>query len=68
MMRVTTSGSHPITGVKMVMTINRDQPLLTSLIKGVVISRLNQVWASDITYIRILTGLVTWRRFGNGIP
>ena len=29
-----------------------------NLIKGVVISRLNQVWLSDITYIRIQTGFV----------
>jgi len=29
-----------------------------NLIKGLVISRLNQVWLSDITYIRIRTGFV----------
>jgi transposase InsO family protein len=29
-----------------------------NLIKGMVISRLNQVWLSDITYIRIRTGFV----------
>lgn len=29
-----------------------------SFIKGMVISRLNQVWIADITYIRIWTGFV----------
>jgi putative transposase len=33
-------------------------PRYTNLIKGIVISRLNQVWLSDITYIRIRTGFV----------
>jgi putative transposase len=33
-------------------------PRYTNLIKGIVISHLNQVWLSDITYIRIRTGFV----------
>ena len=33
-------------------------PRYPNLIKGMVISRLNQVWISDITYIRIRTGFV----------
>ena len=33
-------------------------PRYSNLIKGMVISRLNQVWLSDITYIRIRTGFV----------
>jgi len=33
-------------------------PGYPNLIKGVTVSRLNQVWLSDITYIRIRTGLV----------
>jgi len=33
-------------------------PRYSNLIKGMVISRLNQVWLSDITYIRIWTGFV----------
>jgi len=33
-------------------------PRYPNLIKGMVISRLNQVWLSDITYIRIKTGFV----------
>jgi transposase InsO family protein len=33
-------------------------PRYPNLIKGMVISRLNQVWLSDITYIRIRTGSV----------
>ena len=33
-------------------------PRYLNLIKGVVINRLNQVWVSDITYIRIRTGFV----------
>ena len=33
-------------------------PRYSNLIKGTVISRLNQVWLSDITYIRIRTGFV----------
>jgi putative transposase len=33
-------------------------PRYPNLIKGTVISRLNQVWLSDITYIRIRTGFV----------
>ncbi len=33
-------------------------PRYPNLIKGIVISRLNQVWLSDITYIRIRTGFV----------
>jgi len=33
-------------------------PRYPNLIKGMVISRLNQVWLADITYIRIRTGFV----------
>jgi putative transposase len=33
-------------------------PRYPNLIKGMVITRLNQVWLSDITYIRIRTGFV----------
>ncbi len=33
-------------------------PRYPNLVKGMVISRLNQVWLSDITYIRIQTGFV----------
>jgi putative transposase len=33
-------------------------PRYPNLIKGMVIARLNQVWLSDITYIRIRTGFV----------
>lgn len=33
-------------------------PRFPNLIKGMAISRLNQVWLSDITYIRIRTGFV----------
>ncbi len=33
-------------------------PRYSNLIKGMVIHRLNQVWLSDITYIRIRTGFV----------
>jgi putative transposase len=33
-------------------------PRYSNLIKGMVISHLNQVWLSDITYIRIRTGFV----------
>ncbi|MCL0081825.1 hypothetical protein M1N89_01195 [Dehalococcoidia bacterium] len=33
-------------------------PRYPNLIKGMVISNLNQVWLSDITYIRIRTGFV----------
>ena len=33
-------------------------PRYPNLIKGMVIDRLNQVWLSDITYIRIRTGFV----------
>jgi putative transposase len=33
-------------------------PRYPSLIKGMIINRLNQVWLSDITYIRIRTGFV----------
>ncbi len=33
-------------------------PRYSNLIKGMVINRLNQVWLSDITYIRIQTGFV----------
>jgi putative transposase len=33
-------------------------PRYPNLIKGMAISRLNQVWLSDITYIRIRTGFV----------
>jgi transposase InsO family protein len=37
---------------------NHRFPVFPNLIKGMVISRLNQVWVADITYIRILTGFV----------
>jgi len=43
-------------------------PRYPNLIKGMVISRLNQVWLSDITYIRIRTALFTWRRYWTLIP
>jgi putative transposase len=33
-------------------------PRYPNLVKGMIISRLNQVWLSDITYIRIRTGFV----------
>ena len=33
-------------------------PRYPNLVKGMVISRLNQVWLSDITYIRLRTGFV----------
>jgi len=33
-------------------------PRYPNLIKGMVITRLNQVWLSDITYIRISTGFI----------
>jgi putative transposase len=33
-------------------------PVYPNLIKGVVISQINQVWLADITYIRIRTGFV----------
>ena len=33
-------------------------PVYPNLIRGLEISRLNQVWLADITYIRILTGFV----------
>ncbi len=33
-------------------------PRYPNLIKGMIISRLNQVWLADITYIRIRTGFV----------
>jgi len=33
-------------------------PRYSNLIKGIAITRLNQVWLSDITYIRIRTGFV----------
>ena len=33
-------------------------PRYPNIIKGMVVSRLNQVWLSDITYIRIRTGFV----------
>jgi putative transposase len=33
-------------------------PRYPNLVKGMVITRLNQVWLSDITYIRIRTGFV----------
>ena len=33
-------------------------PRYPNLIKGMIINRLNQVWLSDITYIRIRTGFV----------
>jgi transposase InsO family protein len=37
---------------------NHDFPRYSNLIKGMVISSLNHVWLSDITYIRIRTGFV----------
>ena len=37
---------------------NHRFPRYPNLIKGMVISRLNQVWVADITYIRIRTGFV----------
>jgi len=37
---------------------NHHFPRYPNLIKGMVISRLNQVWVADITYIRIRTGFV----------
>jgi transposase InsO family protein len=37
---------------------NHRLPVFPNLITGMVISRLNQVWVADITYIRILTGFV----------
>ena len=37
---------------------NHHFPRYPNLIKGMVINRLNQVWVSDITYIRIKTGFV----------
>jgi len=37
---------------------NHHFPKYPNLIKGMVINRLNQVWISDITYIRIKTGFV----------
>lgn len=45
---------------KWVKTTNSKHPFrrYPNLIKGLVISRLNQVWLSDITYIRIRTGFV----------
>jgi len=45
---------------KWVKTTNSNHrfPRYPNLIKGMVINRLNQVWISDITYIRIRTGFV----------
>jgi len=45
---------------KWVKTTNSRHPFrrYPNLIKGLIISRLNQVWLSDITYIRIKTGFV----------
>ncbi len=45
---------------KWVKTTNSRHPFrrYPNLVKGMVISRLNQVWLSDITYIRIRTGFV----------
>jgi len=37
---------------------NHRFPRYLNLIRGMVISRLNQVWVADITYIRIRTGFV----------
>jgi len=37
---------------------NHRFPVYPNLIKGVVISQINQVWLADITYIRIWTGFV----------
>ena len=37
---------------------NHHFPRYPNFIKGMVINRLNQVWVSDITYIRIKTGFV----------
>ena len=45
-------------------------PRYPNLIKGMVISRLNQVWLSDITYILPKEGRAsfTWRRYWTLIP
>jgi len=45
---------------KWVKTTNSKHPFrrYPNLIKGMLVSRLNQVWLSDITYIRIRTGFV----------
>jgi len=45
---------------KRVMTTNSKHhfPRHANLIKGMVVSKLNQVWLADITYIRIRTGFV----------
>ena len=45
---------------KWVKTTNSNHrfPRYSNLTKGMVISRLNQVWVADITYIRIRTGFV----------
>lgn len=37
---------------------NHDYPVYPNLIKGLEVTGLNQVWAADITYIRIATGFV----------
>jgi len=37
---------------------NHRFPRYPNLIKGMVVSRINQVWLADITYIRIRTGFV----------
>ena len=45
---------------KWIATTNSDHqfPLYPNLIRGMAVSRLNQVWIADITYIRIRTGFV----------
>ena len=45
---------------KRVKTTNSKHPFsrYPNLIKGVVVSKMNQVWLADITYIRIMTGFV----------
>jgi len=36
--------------------INHPYPVYPNLLKGVTVTRPNEVWVADITYIRILTG------------
>jgi putative transposase len=37
---------------------NHGLPIYPNLVKGLEVTRLNQVWVSDITYIRLLSGFV----------
>ena len=37
---------------------NHAYPIYSNLIKDIVATRINQIWVSDITYIRILTGFM----------